>query len=507
MALLNLSGLGAGYAYLGARVRTVLYLTLTLGLVVVAFATDAAGRPWLWRAVFLALLGWMAFEGWWLARRRGGNASTERRRPALVGAALAVAVFGGYALYGVAAAVTFNGGLAAQSRGDCAAAAQRYDRMTGAYELTLSSKVSAAAENQRQCAAFVEATRSQSRDDFGGAVRQYHDFEKAYPGTVLQPFVTENLKRSYADWGRQMRERRAFDKAIEVYRQFIDEFGDNKEVRNELAVTYFEQAAAFRLKFMEYGPSQPVEPVKGAMDSYLFINREFADTEPAAKVAKEITDTFNAANRLFVEQKWCPAIPVLDYFASLSEKDLPELVGTAHGNRARAMYECGIASYASGQFGEAISQLERLARTYPDFPGRAQGLSVIIAAKVAAQREAPFPPIPAPLGGNTPGSNPVTFYNDSSTEVRVLISGSTAHEFVISPCGTCPEVYSNPDDACKSTAGLPSLTLRLAPGQYFVLTESAGSDGAVPNADTLDVRGGFIHTYCTFTSDRRLPGG
>ena len=68
-ALLNLTGLGLGYLYLGHRRRAVVAAAVTVVLVVVAFATDAASTPLLWQALAPAVLVGMAVDGGRLAHR------------------------------------------------------------------------------------------------------------------------------------------------------------------------------------------------------------------------------------------------------------------------------------------------------------------------------------------------------------------------------------------------------------------------------------------------------
>ena len=53
-ALLNLTGLGLGYAYVRRGWRVLAAVLGSAALVVVAFAADAADLPWLWRAVYAA---------------------------------------------------------------------------------------------------------------------------------------------------------------------------------------------------------------------------------------------------------------------------------------------------------------------------------------------------------------------------------------------------------------------------------------------------------------------
>ncbi|MGB3440435.1 MAG: hypothetical protein WBA97_16940, partial [Actinophytocola sp.] len=69
-ALLNLTGLGLGYAYLRNRVLLIGTLVVTAGMITVAFLTDAATQPGLWRAAALAWLVLPAAHAAFLASRR-----------------------------------------------------------------------------------------------------------------------------------------------------------------------------------------------------------------------------------------------------------------------------------------------------------------------------------------------------------------------------------------------------------------------------------------------------
>lgn len=129
-ALLNLTGLGLGYSYLGRWWRQALHLVVTAGLVVIAFVTGAAALPWLWVAVTIGWLGWMAVDGFRQARE--GHAPA-RHPLAVVGAlALVGAMAAGYVLYGAAGARTYADAAAARDRGDCAAAVDGFGQVTAA---------------------------------------------------------------------------------------------------------------------------------------------------------------------------------------------------------------------------------------------------------------------------------------------------------------------------------------------------------------------------------------
>ena len=60
--LLNLTGLGLGYAYVRRGWRVSAAVLGSVALLVVAFVTGAAYLPWLWRAVAAGWLGLVAAD-------------------------------------------------------------------------------------------------------------------------------------------------------------------------------------------------------------------------------------------------------------------------------------------------------------------------------------------------------------------------------------------------------------------------------------------------------------
>lgn len=295
----------------------------------------------------MAWLGGMAFDGWRLARGTHPDPLTTRSSvvPAAVGVVLVVAMVAGYLLYGAAGRRVYAAGLAAQSRADCASAIMKYDTVTGAYELTLSRDVPAARAATEQCAAFAAASDAQERGAYTDAARRYHAYRNAYPATVLVPYVHDNLKRTYTDWAGSLRAARDYPGAIQVYRDLLAESGTEPgttQVRSDLAATYFEQAAELRATLPTTPGPLRVEQARSAVETLLAIQRAFGDTATAPKVPQAIVDTFTAANSLFTEQRFCDAVPVLDYFVTLPDAETAGVVGTANADRAQAMLECGL---------------------------------------------------------------------------------------------------------------------------------------------------------------------
>lgn len=501
VALLNLTGLSLGYLYLGRRFRAMLSLALTVGLVVTAFTTDAANRPWLWRVIALAWIGLMALDGWRLARRHPDNATAPRWRPALVAAATVLMVVAGYVLYGVAGNRVFANGQSAQAAGDCATATARYNQVTGPFELTLSGNVLAAARQRAYCAAYRLAVAEHEGGRFEGAIARYHEYLTSIPANSLDGFVHANLQRAYLDWGESARAKNDYETAKRAYRSLLDEYGEGEiaqRARAELAQTYFDEAAAFRAQLDPAGGGSALDQVRGAMQNYLQIQREFPQTDPAAEVPKAIVETFNEAVRPVAAGRFCESLPVLDYLVSLPPAESAGVVGSAHENRSRAVFECGVLRYGAGSFGEAGELFEKLTIEYPNHALAAAAGSALIAATIAAEGPPAIPKLPPPLGGDAPGNTSVTFYNDSPVETEILISGPTAHRFTLPGCPACPAEYADEAEGCETLAGRPSRQLRLLPGDYQLLSQDRDFT-VTPFVDQLTVLRGYIHTYCVFT--------
>jgi hypothetical protein len=197
-ALLNLGGLGVGFAYLRRWVAASACLATTGGLVALAFLTDAADLPLLW--VVLAVL-WSALAvgaAAVLGRRHPRPASAAGRvLPVAAGVLLVAAMVAGFVAYRSAGSAVFAEGRTAQAAADCATAVERFDTVDGPFELTLSADVPAARAGRAQCQAYLAATDAAQRGDHAAAVRGYQDFRSRYPGSVLVPYAADDLQDTY----------------------------------------------------------------------------------------------------------------------------------------------------------------------------------------------------------------------------------------------------------------------------------------------------------------------
>jgi TolA-binding protein len=448
-ALLNLTGLGLGYAYLRNRGLLIVALVVTAAMVTVGFLSDAATQPWVWRGVALGWLVVLGAHAAFLASRRAPGAA--QRKPVLAGAAAVALLVAGYAGYGIAGASTYDRGVTAQTNGDCAAATAAFDTVTGLFELTLSADVLEAQDRAKECAAYENAFATQKRGDYPAAITLYNDFGKIYPASVLA-----------------------------------------KHVHTNLADAHFAMATSWK---------PPVTPVDAeiSVNTLLMLRREFGDTDAAKKAPKAIADMFAESTKPYAQGKFCDSLTVLAYFAGLEPSSAGEkVVADANAYRARSLYECGLSQAGQNLYSQAINTLQTFLTTYPNDGGVPQAKSAFIAAKVsyAAQVDLPVPP---PLGGNDPGSIPVTFYNDSNAPLTILVAGPTAHEITIPACPACPESYPENDPAaCKDTNGRTSVTMHLTPNTYYYTTDDPEKNKQATSSVTAQA--GFEYWQCVYAT-------
>ncbi len=490
--LLNLTGVGLGYAYLRRPLRATACAVITVLMVVVAFTNDAASTPWLWRILAAAWVAGTAFDAWWLARFvPRPRTRLQRLRPVAVGLVAVAAVVAGHIGYAEGARATFAAGLDAQGRADCGAANRAFDTVTGPFELTLSRDVPAAAQGRAECTAFLAAESAERAGAHADAAAGYREFRSEYPASLLDPFALESTRRVLLAWAGALRDSGDLGGAIDRYRELLGELdGDPRmpQVREDLAATYVARAGEARQAMAPAVGQERVDGLRAAMVDLLLVGEELPDTPTAAGVPQAVLDTFAEANNAPAEGRFCDALPVLDYAVTL-----PAVAGVAtvaHGDRARSLSECGLVNFTSGDLTGATTRFGTLVAEYPDDPGVAKARSALIAAEVGRNVSVPLP-LPAPI--DAPGSAPVVVYNATSTDVRVLITGPTAHEISLDACPGCPAVYDGVE-SCPGAEGKPSVTLQMRPGPYYLLQDRSDGtrDDSVEEPFTVTSTGGTL---------------
>ncbi|MEJ3657118.1 hypothetical protein WEH80_29560 [Actinomycetes bacterium KLBMP 9759] len=398
-AMLNLSGLGLGYAYLGRRVRAVLHLAGTAVLVVLGFVTNAASAVGPWLVVGVAWLLWMAIDGWRLAMWTGPRRTSlaERIVPTAVGVVTIAALVAGFLVYEAAGRSAYETGLDAQRRGDCNAAVSAFDTVTGPFELTLGPYVTEASAKRVECEEFTAAV-SLGNGDYRGITTKLKEHRTAHPASLLLPTVQQRLEGAYRDWAESLRRSDDHSAAITVYREMMAEVPQPRtDPRPALAETYIALATSIARTMSTTSPS--VSSANTAIDALLIVRRELATTPAASQVDGKLAEVFAAGRGDFVKGRWCQSVPVLDYFVSLPDAETSGVVGAANNDRVLALLECGLERFKAGAYAQTVDPINKLVTGYPESPQAQLGRALAISAKVGDGRKVTVE-VPAPLGTN-----------------------------------------------------------------------------------------------------------
>lgn len=322
-ALLNLTALGIGYAYLGAW-RRALKHGLTTSLMVVGFVVAAARIPWVWMALFIGWVAWMAYDGWRQGRRLIAEHQSSRLlpRPAwpvIIAVLLVSAILAGYGQYLQAGDRAFAAADNAYTSGDCESAKVAYERSATFYQWTLNPNGVVAAEARiRECNAFLSAV--------------------------------------------QFQENQEFDKAVMTYDKFLQEYHSSPltlHARERLAGTHFDHANVL----LEQGK------IQDGIAKYVSVLRRYPMTAAAMKTPQAIIDAYIVqVETPYYEGRPCDVLQTLKYFASLSEDETRTVSANAHQLRPIALFACGVQEANSDQPEEARTQFETLKSEYSTNP-------------------------------------------------------------------------------------------------------------------------------------------
>lgn len=449
-AVLNASGLGAGYAYLrrwgalvvywigvliwfGAVSNNVIWLVIIVVWVAIsvvrgwsiaasadAAASGAAAPPPGEQVVTLSAPGRRG--GAWSTRRRDSAWSSRRRRPWLaltVGAVLLVLVGLSIVGYRSDAREELRAGDAAHADGDCAEAIRRYDTVTSDYAFTFTSAIDRADERRRACELLRQARRSVAAEDFEGALRPYDDY------------VGRGRTALFAE-----------------------------EAAAELATT----RARFAQQLIAEGTQ---EAYLDAYDQYLTLVQDHPESPEAATVPESVRAMYETATAGYREQRFCESVETLAFFAEFPPDD-----GLSDGIEAEAR-----AALPGAQEG---CELQQIQEEIEDLRTGAQGL-----------------PPPTPAGAAPGGTVTVEIVNGSNEPLEVLYTGPQTGRANLDACGDCGSSFGPVLAGTCGTTNSPRQTLTLAPGTYNMVVKTTGAT-VTPFYGSWPLAAGTAYSECYY---------
>lgn len=481
VALLNLSGLGLGYAAVRRWGLMAVCWVATAILLVVALPADPDGVPGAAVVLYVVFL--------LLAAAHGASVGL-RTRLALLPSALIAAVLGIMLL-----AVPAGGVVLYDGARDEASEQLLLDRLERADHLVQRSG--------RQPFRTVEADYRRAlavydglSDDHPGsrAARRVPDRLRTYYATVAAPYA----QKDYCAAVPPLTYLRTVPRAIGT-----KDLGDLPTWPDDRLATSLYSCAAASLD-------------AGAGDwtvQFGELLSTFPKSEQADRVEPAVRDAVDKAAKSVGGDDPCAAVERLEGLGTQvrglrgngagRDDALGKDADKATRSARSGTYTCGVDQYKDGKFSEALTTMNDFAKSNPHDRNRARARKIAIAAEVAQTVPAAGKRLPGTASG---GSISVTVKNDSPDDITVLYTGPVTGSFTLKACGNCT-TYSLASTitigfkpCSDSGRNYPRKTIRLPVGTTYFVHKSHTGTGKTPASDTAKLRPGYVYTECAYTT-------
>lgn len=161
--------------------------------------------------------------------------------------------------------------------------------------------------------------------------------------------------------------------------------------------------------------------------------------------------------------------------------DLKKDTDTLAGDVETGTFDCDVSLYKSGKFSDAQTAMDSFVTSYPNDRDKALAQKFSIAAQIAQHSADAGKVIPTLTAG---GSVTVTFLNDSPDPTEMLYTGPATGSVELAACPKCT-VYQDsilvrggapaPTPCTDSTIDYPTVTITLPPGTTYFFQKSTGT--------------------------------
>nr|WP_225828083.1 hypothetical protein [Streptomyces sp. TML10] len=486
VALLNLSGLGLGYALLRRWVPTAVCWAATGALLIFALPADADGVPGAAVAGYAVLLLAAAVHGGFAGLR------TRLAWPGRVPLALVLGV--------LLLAVPAGGTLWYQDARDEAEEQALLGRLERADDLV--------AAGGRQ--SFTAAA-----SDYRTALEVYRDIAVDHSGSRAADEVPGSLRTYYTTVG-----------AAYGHQEYCDAVEPLKYLRTVPRTLPEEQLGSLarwpddRLatSLYECGNESLATGQADWVNRFGDLLDTFPRSGPAAKVVPAVDSAVKTEEKAVRGDEPCAAVERLrtldtrigDLAGSAGDTDggLAKIASRAGRSGDAGTYACGVDQYKDGDFDAAQETMEKFAADHRHDRNRARAQKIAIAAEVARTVPAAGKKLPTTASG---GSIAVTVKNDSPDDITVLYTGPVTGSFTLKGCHGC-RAYSLADTLARfkpcadSGKHYPQRTISLPVGTTYFVHKPNGTSTATPASDTAKLRSGYIYTECAYSTQRLGSG-
>ncbi|WP_405918098.1 hypothetical protein [Streptomyces sp. NBC_00728] len=481
VALLNLSGLGLGYAVVRRWGLMAVCWVATVILLVVALPADPDGVPGPTVVLYLVLLA--------LAAVHGASVGLRTRLALLPSAVIAAA------LGVVLLAVPATGVVLYDGAREEATEQMLLDRLDRADKLVRESGkqpfATAEAGYRRALGVYGALT-----DDHPGsrAARRVPGRLKVYYATVGAPYA----RQDYCSAVSPLKYLRTVPRTIG--KKALGDLSAWPDDR--LATSLYECAAA---------------SLSGGDSDWTSRFGELLSTFPASAQARKVEPAVKTAVDHAVKSVRgddpCAAVQRLDGLGTQvrglpgEQAGLADALGKDADRASRSArsgaYACGVAQYKDGKFSDAVTTMNDFAKNNPNDRNRARAQKTAIAAEVAQTVPAAGKRLPTTASG---GSIAVTVKNDSPDDITVLYTGPVTGSFDLKACGSCASYTLGSTlrigfkPCSDSGRHYPQRTIRLPVGTTYFVHKSRSGTGKTPASDTAKLSPGYVYTECAYTT-------
>lgn len=480
--LLNLTGLGLGYALLGRWGRAVGCWIATGVLLFVALPADPDGVPARVLAVYLFLLVLAAADGARIALRSALGGSWRPVVAVGLGAVLLAVPVGGAVAYGAAR--------------DEAREEMLLDRLES---------------GDRKVAAAATQPFGTVKSEYEGALGVYRALDRDHPDSRAAKLVPDRLKDFYDAVSSPYTGKQHCD-AVEplTYLRTLPE-AVGEELLGDLAGWPDEPLAE---SLYGCGVSRLGGAAAGGSAEFGELLRTFPESASARQVAPAIGGRIEGRVTEVKGADPCAATEALrglrSTVSALPAESVPGLSTKAGKGIQDGVYACGVDQFQEKEFGEARTTLADFARSYKADGRAAQARKIAIAAEIADDRAAAGKRLPpsSPPGGPR---MELVISNDAPNAVEVLYTGPVTGTVTLKPCGDCRRYSASAGPALACKAGgrsYPKARLQLPAGEYhFLYKHGTGATSRVDSyAAGSKVQPGYTYTSCTYVIERSPLG-
>lgn len=479
MGLLNLSGLGLGYALTRRWLLMAVCWVATVVLLLVALPADPDGVSGVLVTLYVVFLVFAAAHGALVGLRTRLAWPAPTALAVLLGLVLLAVPAGGVVLYGNAR--------------DEATQQMLLDRLEKADQLVVDSG---------------RLSFSTAEPHYRQALGVYDDLSTAHSGSRAADRVPDRLKTFYTTVAGAYAQKNYCDAIPQLkYLRTVPSTIGKKQLGtlatwpdDRLATSLYECAST---GLAAEGTDWP--------KNFGDLLATFPQSPEAGKVEPAVKSAVDKAVQGVRGSEPCTAVQKLQGLSTQigslqgGQAGVADALGAdaqRAGSQADAgVYQCGVSQYEDGDFDSALTTMNDFVKNNTHDKNRARAKKIAIAAEVAQTVPAAGKKLPTTASG---GSISVTVKNDSPDDITVLYTGPVTGSFTLKGCGSCTS-YSltttllSGFKPCSSGKNYPQKTISLPTGTtYFV--HRPDSSTATPASDTAKLRSGYIYTECAYST-------